>query len=100
MPSVYSTLRTGLLLVPALLGGAHMLQQDCSQGCPLTADLVCGANGLTFMGECLALCSGTTVAQTGACPPPAVLTANNAALAAASADDHPLAGTGGPKAWV
>jgi hypothetical protein len=42
----------------------------CASGCTLSANLVCGANGVTYMGECLARCSGTSIAYRSACQPP------------------------------
>jgi hypothetical protein len=42
-------------------------RHDCACGCALTGSLVCGSNGLTYDSECLAVCSGTTVAHRGAC---------------------------------
>jgi hypothetical protein len=70
-------------------GDAGTAERDCSAGCPLTpephpksgvAGPVCGANGVTFINQCVAECSGrTTVAYDGPC---AVVGRGGAAAAA------------------
>ena len=52
-------------------------------GCLLAGEPVCGANGITFVNDCLALCAGTAVAHPGACAAPG-------SVAAASAEPAPL----------
>lgn len=71
---------------------------DCSQGCPLTGQTgACGANGITFINECLAVCSGTSVAYQGPCAP-----AGGSARSGATAPDGVPAtaarGAAGPSA--
>ena len=47
---------------------------DCSKGCDLSAapNPVCGADGITYQGACLAVCQGTTVKDpSGPCSPKA-----------------------------
>jgi V8-like Glu-specific endopeptidase len=67
---------------------------DCSVGCTLSSSLVCGTDGLTYQGSCLAVCSGAGIAHPGPCGPPAG--ADGRAAAAAQqpfpADAHPIAG--------
>ncbi|GBF95704.1 hypothetical protein Rsub_08686 [Raphidocelis subcapitata] len=66
-------------LLAALLAALVALQTapaaraayDCSLGCPLYGDAgECGADGLTYINECLAICGGTAVAYRGPCLPP------------------------------
>jgi hypothetical protein len=40
---------------------------DCKEGCSLTAHLVCGEDGLTYAGACLAHCQGVGVEHDGPC---------------------------------
>jgi hypothetical protein len=64
---------------------------DCSAGCSLSGESgVCGANGLTFVNECLAACAGTSVAYSGACRAPGAVAAASVGRAAASFDKHPI----------
>jgi len=68
---------------------------DCLRGCTLTKDLVCGSDGLTYMGACLAICGGTTVLHPGACGPPPAPGGGRPFEPAAfpgPPSDHPLAG--------
>ena len=58
------------LLLAFLLVVAGTAEYNCQEGCPLSNDLVCGDNGLTFMGDCLAVCAGVNVVHRGACLPP------------------------------
>lgn len=57
------------ILVAFLLAAFGSADFDCQGGCVLTSNLVCGENGLTFMGECLAFCAGVNVRHRGACLP-------------------------------
>jgi len=41
---------------------------DCSSGCSLdSSNIVCGVDGVTYQGACLAICQGVAVAQEGPC---------------------------------
>jgi V8-like Glu-specific endopeptidase len=40
---------------------------DCNAGCSTAYDPVCGADGTTFVNECLAFCQNIAVASAGAC---------------------------------
>ncbi len=75
---------------------------DCAKGCTLSTALVCGSDGLTYMGACLAACgpSKADVAYEGACGPPG---AGGGRASAAFADDlthHPVASLFDMKAVV
>ncbi|GBF95726.1 hypothetical protein Rsub_08708 [Raphidocelis subcapitata] len=72
-----------VLAMLALLAVAASAAPDCSAGCVLSGEPVCGANGITFMNDCLALCAGAGVAHAGACAAPG-------SVAAASAEPAPL----------
>ncbi|MCK5283608.1 MAG: hypothetical protein KAK00_09470 [Nanoarchaeota archaeon] len=45
-------------------------QEDCQCGCPDTPETVCGRNNKTYTNSCQALCAGTHVRCSGACPCP------------------------------
>jgi V8-like Glu-specific endopeptidase len=52
---------------------------------------VCGANGVTFINECLALCGGTAVAHAGPCGRAgAAAAASVSAAGAANLGEHPI----------
>jgi len=41
---------------------------DCSAGCDMRGQgLVCGADGMTYHGECVAVCQSVTVVRQGPC---------------------------------
>jgi hypothetical protein len=66
---------------------------DCAQGCSLAGvSGVCGANGVTFINDCLAECAGTSVAHQGPCPAPGKQPAAAvvASVAAAGLASHPV----------
>ena len=66
---------------------------DCLKGCTLTSELVCGADGLSYMGACLAVCGGTAVAHPGTCgPPPMPGSPFEPAVFAGPPAAHPIAG--------
>lgn len=89
-----------VVLVAVLRLGIADTTYDCNAGCLLDREpgvtAVCGANGVTYINRCLALCSGTTVAQLAPCGAPAKVTSSaalGARAAAAAADDllsHPI----------
>lgn len=45
----------------------NMLKAQCANGCTLSPVLVCGADDITYMGSCFAVCHGVPIAHTGAC---------------------------------
>jgi hypothetical protein len=58
-----------IVAAAAVLLAAPARAQDCPEdGCDIRrARLVCGEDGSTYMGECLAACQGVKVAKRGAC---------------------------------
>lgn len=70
---------------PRPLPRARTGTYDCAQGCPLSGvSGVCGANGVTFINDCLAECAGTAVAHQGPCLAPGRAAPGASAAAAAS----------------
>jgi hypothetical protein len=57
-----------LLLVAGAAAAAPAPGSGCAaEGCAAAVKPVCGADGLTYMNECLAACQSVTVASQGSC---------------------------------
>jgi len=87
---LFSLHALGVALVAAAVPTLAIDPIDCSAGCGISADLVCGDNGLTFMGACLALCSGFQVVHDGPCASP-VLGPVTSAQSPQDLSKHPYA---------
>ena len=66
---------------------------DCAKGCTLSTALVCGEDGLTYMGACLAACGPAKVgvAHEGACGPPSAAGGRSSQAFGDDLAHHPVA---------
>jgi len=58
----------------------------CADGCDL-GDLVCGDDGITYQGSCLAICQGVAIVKQGACTPTDSTMFSSEGFGTASASD-------------